>query len=186
MKHSVHTLALWTALVFLSVASAHGSESKPVEEKAYVVYPYYDDFASPDSELKKTYSSLIDATQAIFIGRVSSIQTRLPALSLANRCFVKFDSIQWIKQPASYPNENLSEIPYYPYRKPDDASSLKNFSDAANCPLKAGVQYLVFATFDPTAPDGLSHLHIDMRDGTTQPYEDAQRKISAIQSHLKK
>ncbi len=176
---------LLTVISCVGIAPAHGSEGKSADKNPYTVYPYYDDFVSPDAELKITYSTQIDSAAAIFVGRVSSVQTRLPTLSLANRCFVKFDSIQWLKQPASYPAENFSEIAYYPYRKPDDASALKDFNDAKNCPLKAGVQYLVFAKFDSIAPDGLNHLHIDMRAGTTQPYEDAQHKILAIQSHPK-
>lgn len=185
MKNSSRISMLLIAILCLSTASAYG-ESKRMSQDTYTIYPYNDDFVSPDAELSKTYGARIDSADAIFVGRASSVQTRLPALSLANRCFVKFDKTQWLKQPASSPTESLSEIIYYPYRKADDASVLKDFSDAANCPLKVGTQYLVFASFDPTAPDGLNHLHIDMRDGTTQLYEDAHQKILAIQSHLRR
>jgi len=186
MNIKPYLCALWAISPIFTASAALNPEADHNSNTTYTVYPYYEDFASSDSELNKTYASHIDTADAVFVGRVSSIQTQFPALSLANRCFAKFDSIQWLKQPASYPADNLSEIAYYPYRKPDDATTLKDFKDAANCPLKAGTQYLIFAAFDPTAPEGLKHLHIDMREGTTQPYEDAQHKILAIQSHLKK
>lgn len=170
-------------IFFLISIFAFSLRMANASEAPVAIYPYYNDFPDIAAILNSKFSDRIDAADAIFVGEVSNIRTTYKNLTLANRCFVSFQALEWIKKPTEN-TKAFAEVLYYPYKNLLEANEKKDFLDAKNCPLMVGQTYLVFSSIDKTASPELQHLHINMQEGTTKLLTEALNDISAIKKHL--